>query len=61
MEPDNYTVLIFYETLELRLIGNRRNVNDGIVTISFIIAINLYCRCYKFADLSKKSLILRKY
>lgn len=27
MEPDNYTVLIFYETLELRLIGNRRNVS----------------------------------
>ena len=26
MEPDNYTVLIFYETLELHLIGNRRNV-----------------------------------
>ena len=27
MEPDNYKVLIFYEILALRLIGNRRNVD----------------------------------
>ena len=33
MEPDNYKVLIFYEILALRLIGNRRNATLIIVDL----------------------------